>query len=382
MKRITEPLQARSLLEFAARPEAQSPQARIHHALSMAPARVNVPALQLGARFFDSWPFSGRPARVDPHETSYDSMAPATFVLREIIVHASAGIIRIDNDVLAESLWHTSPDEHGYHIADGKILLRHRNPVHLKGTCVSILAGAKTNYFHSMIEGAARLAMLSPHLLDQASCVLLTEGAVAQTFVLDHLSLPAHLHRRTVTDSQSLLIDTLIYPWSIHGDCDFHPCIADFYDRIAAGIAAGQGFPRRLYIDRRGTDLRPLLNEDEVIAKLRPLGFVPVRPETFTLADQVRLFRGAEAIVAPHGAGLTNIGYCRPGAILLELFMDAYVNWCFRRLAAVKTLRYDCLLGRSTDPWSVSTADPHALRWHISSDHVAGAIGFMLANQG
>jgi capsular polysaccharide biosynthesis protein len=126
--------------------------------------------------------------------------------------------------------------------------------------------------------------------------------------------------------------------------------------------------------------LRPLLNEDEVIAKLAFLGFVPVKPETFTPADQLRLFRGAEAIVAPHGAGLTNIGYCRPGTILLELFMDAYVNWCFRRLAALKTLRYDCVLGRSIDSLSADTNNPHRLRWQISPDHVAGAIGYLLEN--
>jgi capsular polysaccharide biosynthesis protein len=373
------PLEARSLLEFASRPDAQLPQARIHHALSMAPARVTVPPLKLGAGFFETWPYRGRPARVDPHETSYDAMAPATFVLRDVIVHASAGIIRIGNDVLAESLWHTSPDEHGYGVEDGKILLQERTPVQLKGTCISILAGAKTNYFHSMIEGAARLAILPDPMIDQASCVLLTAGAVAQDFVIDRLSLPEHLHRRVVTDSQSFRIDSLIYPWSIHGDCDFHPCIADFYGRIAAGIPEGHGLPRRIYIDRRGTDLRPLLNEDAVIAKLQPLGFVPIKPERIGLPDQVRLFRGAEAIVAPHGAGLTNIGYCRPGAILLELFMDAYVNWCLRRLAAVKTLRYDCLLGRSVDSWS---GDPHTLRWQISPDHVAGAMAYMLGKPG
>lgn len=373
-----EKLQPRSLLEFAARPEARSPQARIHHAHSMAPARVAVPPLRFGARFLDAWPFSGRPARVDAHETSYDSMAPATFVLRDVIVHASAGIIRIDHEILTESLWHSTPAEHGYEIADGKILLHRRRPVHLKGTCITILAGAKTNYFHAMIEGAARLAIVPQPMIDQAGCVLLTEGAVAQDFVIDKLGLPPHLRRRTVNDSECLRIDTLIYPWSIHGDCDFHPCINEFYDRIAAGVAPGQGFPSRLYIDRRGTDLRPLVNEAELIAKLAPLGFVPVKPETLAPSDQVRLFRGAEAIVAPHGAGLTNIGYCRPGAILLELFMDAYVNWCFRRLAAARTLRYDCLLGRAIDPWPDPTDNPHALRWHISPDHVAGAIADML----
>ena len=75
--------------------------------------------------------------------------------------------------------------------------------------------------------------------------------------------------------------------------------------------------------------MRPLVNEDEVVDALARLGFTPIKPETLSFADQVRLFRGAEAIVAPHGAELTNLGFCRPGCVVLELLMDSYANWCF-----------------------------------------------------
>ncbi len=372
-KRTKKLLIPRSLLED------RGPHAQIQHVHSMAPARIPVPPLSLGAGFLDTWPINALPTRVDWRETFYDSMAPATFVLRDVIVHSSAGIISIGDAVLTESLWHTDPQAHGYEVSGGGVILSPREITHLKGTYITLLAGARRNYFHAMIEGVARIAMVQPHLLDQARSVLLTQGAVAQDFVLDHLTLPVDLERRAVSDAEALHIETLIYPWSIHGDCDYHPCITDFYRRISDGVAApDQEMPRRLYIDRRGTALRPLVNEDAVIARLSPAGFVAIRPEDFSPADQLRLFRGAEAIVAPHGAGLTNIGYCRPGTILLELFMDAYVNWCFRRLAAVKMLRYDCLLGRSIDPWSGSTEDPHGLRWRISPDHVAGAIAYML----
>jgi capsular polysaccharide biosynthesis protein len=369
-----------SLLDIARRSEASSPDARIHHAHSMAPARVDVPALAIGARFLDAWRFSGRPARVDWRETFYDSMAPATFVLRDVIVHSSAGIIQIGNEVLYESLWHTDPAQQGYDVVEGKVALRPRQVSRLDGTHITVLAGGKTNYFHAMIEGVARLAMLQAHLVEDAASLLVTQGAVAQGFVLDRLDLPAHLHRRQVSDWEAMHVDTLIFPWTVHGDCDYHPCVADFFERIEAGLGPGaSGLPGRVYVDRRGTRLRPLLNEDEVIDRLRPAGFVAVRPETLSQADQVRLFRDAEAIVAPHGAGLTNLGYCRPGTRVLELHMDGYVNWCFRRLAAVRGLRYDCVLGRAVDPWTDGMENPHELRWTISADHVAGAADFLVS---
>ncbi len=363
----------RSLLDDAA------PNARIHHAHSMAPARVAVPELVTGARFLSVWPFSARPARVDWRERFYDSMAPATFVLRDAIVHSSAGIIQIGDEVLSETLWHTVPPQHGYAACEDGVAMRAQSERHLAGTYVSLLAGEKGNYFHAMIEGMAKLSMLPPHLLEQADGVLVTQGALAQDFVLERFGLPARLERSEVRDGEALRVDTLIYPWSVHGDCDFHPCVIDFYERIAAGLGTPtQDLPRRIYIDRRGSALRPLLNEDEVIAHLQPAGFVAVKPEALSLADQVRLFRGAEAIVAPHGAGLTNLGYCRAGTVVLEIFMDAYVNWCFRRLAAVRGLRYDCVLGRAVDPWINRAADPHALRWRVESEIVVEAVRFLI----
>ena len=93
----------------------------------------------------------------------------------------------------------------------------------------------------------------------------------------------------------------------------------------------------------------------------------------------MRLFRNAEAIVAPHGAGLTNIGYCQSGTAVLELFMDANVKWYFRRLAAVRELNYDCLLGKSVDPWEKGEAETHALRWETSTSQVVSAADFMLS---
>jgi capsular polysaccharide biosynthesis protein len=38
-------------------------------------------------------------------------------------------------------------------------------------------------------------------------------------------------------------------------------------------------------------------------------------------------------IVAPHGAALTNIVFTPPGALVVELFGDNYVNGCFWAIA-------------------------------------------------
>ena len=60
--------------------------------------------------------------------------------------------------------------------------------------------------------------------------------------------------------------------------------------------------------------------------------------------------------------------------------MDSYANWLFRRLAALRSLRYDCVLGRTTGGLAGRADDAHQLTWHVSAQHVAAAAHQMLTD--
>lgn len=92
---------------------------------------------------------------------------------------------------------------------------------------------------------------------------------------------------------------------------------------------------------------RRLRNEAEVEEVLSRLGFISVRLERLAFEQQVRLFANAEFIVAPHGAGLANCAFCRPGTRLIEIFGKKYTPGFFRRLAAICKLDYYCMVGGS-----------------------------------
>lgn len=90
--------------------------------------------------------------------------------------------------------------------------------------------------------------------------------------------------------------------------------------RIAA--AARQEAPdpaRRLYISRRDSPARRLLNEAEVEEALATRGFHCTTFGGVPLRRQVALLMGAEAIAAPHGAGLSHLLFCEPGRQVFEL---------------------------------------------------------------
>lgn len=94
-------------------------------------------------------------------------------------------------------------------------------------------------------------------------------------------------------------------------------------DQLAGEIAkaaASASVPRRFYISRSDARLRRVVNEAEVMAILQPLGFEQVVLKGMPIAQQVRLFREADAIVSPHGAGLAHLAWCRPGTRVFEVF--------------------------------------------------------------
>ena len=68
-----------------------------------------------------------------------------------------------------------------------------------------------------------------------------------------------------------------------------------------------------------------------------------------TLEDQVRIFHSADLVVGPHGAGVMNVGFCEPGAALLELFSEYTVQGLFWQVASHAGLRYAFQAGTSFD---------------------------------
>ncbi|NBB76845.1 MAG: DUF563 domain-containing protein, partial [Bacteroidetes bacterium] len=64
---------------------------------------------------------------------------------------------------------------------------------------------------------------------------------------------------------------------------------------------------RRIYVSRADAKSRRVMNEDEILPLLQAYGFEKVILSESTFKEQVSLFRSAEMVIGPHGAGLTNL---------------------------------------------------------------------------
>lgn len=75
----------------------------------------------------------------------------------------------------------------------------------------------------------------------------------------------------------------------------------------------------KIYVSRQNCSSRNLINEDDVILKLKKLNFRIVDLNKFTIFEQIKLFSNAEVVVSPTGSALTNIVFCNEGTRIYEI---------------------------------------------------------------
>jgi len=104
------------------------------------------------------------------------------------------------------------------------------------------------------------------------------------------------------------------------------PYLKDFQQRVAARYS-GSGGPKnkRLLVARKGPT-RMIHNIEEVQAFLSKHDFETIYLEGMTIEDQILLFQNAEFVIGPHGAGLSNLLFCKPGTKVIEFMPSVEIR--------------------------------------------------------
>lgn len=104
---------------------------------------------------------------------------------------------------------------------------------------------------------------------------------------------------------------------------------------------------RRIYVSRSKAASRRVVNEGQLMALLSGYGFELVHCEDISIVEQARLFSEAEAVVAPHGAGLTNLLFSTASVKVLEIFPESLIGTHYWSLTGALGQTYCCLCGKS-----------------------------------
>jgi capsular polysaccharide biosynthesis protein len=214
-------------------------------------------------------------------------------------------------------------------------------PVELAGERILLSNQWARAHFHWMLDTLPRLSLIPYHQTDAPILVAPDISATARE-TLRMVGIPDA--RIQPLPSEHVVAEELLLPSLVDRTGNPRRRTLDWLrDRLLPGAGPAR---RRIYVSREDAASRRLLNEDAVLAALAPHGFEKVVVSTLPLAEQLRTFAESEAIVAPHGGGLTSLLAAR-NATVVELFGHDYVNGCYYAMADQLRLPYWYLVGRS-----------------------------------
>ncbi len=206
---------------------------------------------------------------------------------------------------------------------------------------VAVLSGLSGHvYYHWMVDVLPRLSLLQRSKMDLTEIDHFVVNNISRPFqreTLEVFGIPPE--KIVVSDRHSYIQAAELVVPSFPGYLDW--VSADtitflrqtFLPSLLQVSSPPSTHSQRIYISRNRARYRHVLNEDQVMAILHPCGFVRVELETLPLAEQVALFAQAKVIVAPHGAGLTNIVFCQPGTQIVELTSPHYIRADYWRMS-------------------------------------------------
>ncbi len=246
-------------------------------------------------------------------------------------------------------------------LAHDSFLYKHRIEERVRWPSVRRITGratvpythwSATNYFHWMIEALPRLyPLLTDSAYDDVQVVVPADPPDWMRQTLTRLGVAPE--RLVFAGDEQLQVDELIFVARTGKPC----FVRDELVRWLAGQLGTQKGPDAaeegsyVYVSRNRVPPRPfgrraLVNEDAVWPMLEARGFKQVFLEELTLTEQIQLFGSARLIVAPHGAGLTNLLFASQAAVI-ELFEPSYVIPLYYVLARQLGHTYWYLLNES-----------------------------------
>lgn len=232
-----------------------------------------------------------------------------------------------------------------------KILKRSffEQPKSYKGKVFSLLSGAagRFNYFHWFIDTFPKIYLaMKAGIFDSIDWFLVP--AYSYSFQKEYLSFLGISANRVIKGDRHAHIEAeeLIVPSASRGvDLHIPTWICDFYRQvILPKVNLETGDKKRIYISRNDSKKRKVLNEDQLIPVLKKYGFEIHQLDNKTTEEQIRLFASAGFVLAPHGAGLSNLVYCQPGTRVVEFFPGGYVKQTYYDLSNKCGLDYSYII--------------------------------------
>lgn len=178
------------------------------------------------------------------------------------------------------------------------------------------------NYYHWLTEIIPKLWMIKDRLRDLI--LILPEKYLAINFVTESLEPFEFKDVFVLPFNKNLYVENLclpqIKPICATYDVNMVNEFRDLYTRhIVESSKSTLFLGKRIYISRKLSRTRKIINESAVEEVLKKYDFVIVCSEQYSFFEQVSIFAKADVLVSIHGAGLTNMLFMPAKSKIIEL---------------------------------------------------------------
>lgn len=197
---------------------------------------------------------------------------------------------------------------------------------HVPGSVLSLTTrGTAGNYYHFLYDAIARYGVFEEALPgERIDAVVVPHGTRYQRELLELARIPGTYIQPE--RGRTVQADRLLVPSNPNWALQAPPAtVAWLRERLRPVDPPGS--PQLLYLTRGSAPAtRRYVEEEQLVPELERRGFVRLDPGSLSVQQQIDVFSAARAIVAPHGAGLTNVTFSPPEVKVLEMFPSTYVH--------------------------------------------------------
>ena len=210
------------------------------------------------------------------------------------------------------------------------------------------------NYYHWIHDAILRTHLILPHLPPDTRFIV---PPSLRPFQKETLGLLGIDENRLCSYSGRDLweIECLYFAPPTTSSGSNSPAALKWYRELAWSAFELDPAPgkRRIFLSRRRTRYRRIVNEAEVERVLHEFGFETHFPEDLSFREQVELMSQAEIIASPSGAALTNILFAPPGTKILVMVEPVQISVFFWTMAEAAGHEYWYTLGETVanPPW-------------------------------
>lgn len=279
-----------------------------------------------------------------------DTCNPYFATIKDAQIMSGSSLVRVDenkiwSDTLADKKYGryacVQYDDMIKARRDDALLVKNFVPDQTIETAIMLSGSASHAYGHWFAEYLPKLRFLLHHPHFSELPIIVDEGMPASHY--DFLNALVKNPTFVLSKGQSLKVNNLVVaPTDTYFPTDMikhHKVPVEYQSSLTIGalkfigekirdtFGPPQNPNRRIFLSRRNTQWRKLLNEQEIIEALKKYCFETIFIEDYNFAEQVQLFQDAEFIVAPNGSALNNLIFSHPSVKCILLGQRRLFNW-------------------------------------------------------